>query len=389
MAVKQISAEKLLLPVGSLPHPSITVNEAGMIEAVSTVDGLPSQDGTVLTSAFLDVHTHGAVGHDVMRATAAELSRMQRFLATRGVGWYLPSTVTASLDATLRAVENLADAIERGPQPGEAQPIGLHLEGPFLCPLKRGMHPTAHLQTPSIELFDRLQEAARGHVLLMTVAPELPGALDLIRHATAGGVKISLGHSNATAEETRLGIEAGAVSATHTFNAMRPLDHREPGILGTTLDDERLYAEMICDEVHVSAPMIRLWWKAKSENRVLLVTDALEATGGADGSYSLGGTAVTVRDGRAFVTEDLAAGKETLAGSLLTMDVAIANLKRLTQASLDRLVRAASHNPAAMLGRPELTSLAPGSMANFNRFDPSGRLVQTYLRGESVPPFAP
>ncbi len=166
---------------------------------------------------------------------------------------------------------------------------------------------------------------------------------------------------------------------------MRPLDHREPGILGIVLDDDRLFAELICDGIHVEPPVVRLWLKSKSEARAILVTDAMSAAGMPDGDYMLGQFSVSVANGRAQLKEDIAAGKETLAGSVLTMDRAVANLQAFTHAPLGVATRLASHNPAAMLGVPELTRLAPGSVANLNRFDETGRLIATYIRGREVP----
>ena len=407
-----ITARHLITDIGSVEFAVLTITPEGTIGEIYSDPRSLHDDRTTLTAAFLDVHTHGAMGHDVMSASAADLSEMQRFLATRGVAHYLPTTVTATIDNTLRALESLADAIEAAPRNGEAQPIGIHLEGPFLSHAKRGVHPPALLQPPSIELFDRFHTAARGHIRLMTIAPEPnaatnPGgpsfasfakggvssearpyaasaAPELIAYAAALGVKISLGHSNATAAETLAAIDAGATSATHTFNAMRPLDHREPGILGIVLDDDRLFAELICDGVHVEPPVVRLWLKSKSENRAILVTDAMSAAGMPDGDYMLGQFSVSVANGRAQLKEDIAAGKETLAGSVLTMDRAVANLQAFTHAPLGVAIRLASHNPAAMLGVPELTRLAPGSVANLNRFDETGRLIATYIRGREV-----
>ena len=379
-----LNAGRLLLGPAQLPNQGIAIDEDGKITAIAPAEIGADDAATTLAPAFLDIHTHGALGHDVMSATPAEFRVLQRFLATRGVAHYLPTTVTAGVDTTLRALERMADAIERSPQPGEAQPIGIHLEGPFLSHPKRGVHPAEHLLTPSVELFERLQQAARGHILLLTLAPELPGALDLIAHAAGRGVRVSLGHTDATAAETLAAIDAGARSATHTFNAMRALDHREPGVLGTVLDDERVYAELICDGVHVAPAIVRLWLKAKGPTRAILVTDAMSATGCGEGEYTLGGLPVTVAGSRALHTGDLAAGKETLAGSLLTMDTAVANLQRMTGVDLPTAVAMASHTPAAMLGRPELTAVAPGLPANLNRFDANGHLIATYLRGLEV-----
>ena len=383
MPSKTITARRLLTDSAVVDYPVLTLAGDGTIAMIGSDPKALAQEVDTLTAAFLDVHTHGAMGHDVMSASPAQLGEMQRFLAQRGVAHYLPTTATTSIDATLHALSALADAIEAPIHNKEAHPIGLHLEGPFLSHAKRGVHPAHELQRPSIELFDRFHQAARGHIALMTLAPELPGALDLIRHAVSLGVKVSLGHSNALAADTLAAIDAGAASATHTFNAMRALDHREPGILGIALDDDRLFAELICDGVHVAPPLVRLWLKAKGRDRAILVTDAMSAAGMPDGDYKLAGLAVHVANGRAELSEDLAQGKQTLAGSVLTLDRAVANVQSFTGASLADAARFASHNPAAMLGQPELTRIAAGSPANLNRFNPSGKLVAIYLRGQS------
>lgn len=385
-----LTARRLITHEAVVDFAVIEIADDGNIATISSDPGVKSTD--TLTAAFFDIHTHGARNHDVMSATPAGLSEMQLFLATRGLAHYLPTTVTAPIDATLRSLESLANAIEAEANAGEAQPVGIHLEGPFLSHAKRGVHSLDLLQPPSVELFDRFQNAARGHIKLVTIAPEpkaIPSrpssaAIDLIRHAVAIGVRVSVGHSDATAAETLAAIEAGATSATHTYNAMRPLDHREPGILGTVLDDERLFAELICDGIHVTPALVRLWLKAKTAERAILVSDSISATGMPDGNYMLGPLKVTVAKGVAQLAEDLAADKQTLAGSVLTLDRAVANLQAFTSATLADATRLASHNPAAMLGHAKLTHLAPGSHANFNIFDAYNRLVATYIRGQRV-----
>ena len=379
-----ITARRLLTDIGSVEFPVLIVGDDGTLTDISSDPTSLAHEEDTLTSAFFDVHTHGAMGHDVMSASPAELRMVQHFLARHGVAQYLPTTVTAPVDSTLRALESLADAIEAEPQPLQAQPRGIHLEGPFLSHAKRGVHPAGDLQKPSIELFDRFQQAARGHICLLTIAPELSGATELIAYATSLGVRCSLGHTDALANEARAGIDAGATSATHTFNAMRALNHREPGVLGVTLDSEKLYAELICDGVHVAPELVRLWLRSKGTGRAILVTDAMSAAGMPEGRYKLGELDVDVADGRATLAGDPKRGAHTLAGSVLTMDRAVANLRQFTGASIAEATRLASHNPATMLGRPELTRLAPGGMANLNRFDASGRLVATYLQGELV-----
>ena len=375
-----LTGRTLITAIGTVAHPVITVSEHGLIEDISTDVSIRSE--AVLTPTFLDVHIHGAAGCDVMKSSPIELSRIQRFLASRGTGHYLPTTVTAKVDDTLRTLEALADAIERQTPGDEAEPVGIHLEGPFLSHTKRGVHSADLLQRPSVDLFDRFQQAGRGHIKLLTIAPEVDGALELIAHANSIGVKSSMGHTNATAAEAGAAIEAGASSATHTFNAMRALDHREPGILGTVLDRPDLYADLICDGIHVAPALVRLWLKVKGE-RAILITDGISATGMPDGEYHLGPLAVMVKDGRCTLTD----APDTLAGSVLTLDRAVANLRAFTGCSLEQAVRCASSQPAAMLGMGDsIASLRVGQPANLNRYSASGVLEETYLRGRRVLP---
>jgi N-acetylglucosamine-6-phosphate deacetylase len=386
-----LTARTLITAIGSIAYPAIAVGPTGLIEDISTDASITSDK--ILTPTFLDIHIHGAAGYDVMLASPRDLSRIQRFLARRGTSHYLPTTVTASSDDTLAALDRLGAAIE-SPTPGdEAEPIGIHLEGPFLSHAKRGVHPAELLQHPSIELFDRFQQAARGHIRLLTIAPELPWSDELIGHATGSGVRVSLGHTNATLEETREGVQGmfnaisgqpqpsfDRLSATHTFNAMRPLDQREPGVLGFVLD-QPVFAELICDGIHVAPELVRLWLRLKQE-RAILVTDAISATGMPDGPYMLAGLPVTVSEGRA----SLSGAPETLAGSVLTLDRAVSNLRKFTGCTLETAVRCASSQPATLLGLEDtIASLRPGQPASFNQYGADGQLEATYLYGQRLP----
>ncbi|ADW69124.1 N-acetylglucosamine-6-phosphate deacetylase [Granulicella tundricola] len=370
-----LTARTLITAIGTVEYPAITIGPTGLIEDISTDPTIRST--AILTPTFLDIHFHGAAGEDLMAATPEGISKIQRFLATRGTSHYLPTTVTAPIDDTLRALEHLADAIEHPSAPGEATPLGIHLEGPFLSHIKRGVHPTELLQKPSIALFDRFQQAARGHIKLLTIAPESEGALELITYATHQGIRVTMGHTNATAAETNAAIVAGATSGTHTFNAMRALDHREPGIVGVILDRDDLFSDLICDGIHVAPALVRLWFRLKQE-KAILITDAMSATGMPDGEYHLGSFAVTVKDHRCTLTD----APDTLAGSVLTLDQAVANLQSFTNATLAQAVRCASSHPARMLGLEDtIASLRPGQPATFNQYTPEGRLEATYLQG--------
>ena len=368
---------------GLIDRPVIVV-EDGAIAAISSQADIQipanaevhSFADATLAPAFFDVHIHGAAGHDVMEGSTEALLAMGKLLASRGTAAYLATTVTAPVDATLTALDRLAGLIRRGTGEAAAWPIGIHLEGPFLSHAKKGVHPPALLLEPDIALFDRMLEAAEGQVRLMTLAPELPGAVELTAHAAARGVRVSVGHSNATAAETRAAIAAGATSATHTFNAMRPLDHREPGILGIALTDDSLFAELICDGIHNAPEMVRLWWKAKGPQRAILVTDAMSATGMPDGEYKLGGFAVQVAGGRAMANG-------VLAGSVLTLNRALENFIRFTGASVEDGLRLLTANPAEMTGLIA-GQLAIGRPANFVAVNSSGKLIASVHAGRVV-----
>ena len=331
----------------------------------------------VIVPGFFDIHVHGGVNCDVMRGTADEMKKFEIFLARHGVTSYFPTTVTASQDATLSALERLADRIEAA-ENGEngARPLGIHLEGPFLSHARRGVHPPLDLVAPSVAAFDKLWQAARGHVRMLTIAPELNGAQEVIAEATKRGVFVSIGHSDATLEQARRGITAGARHATHTFNAMRPLDHRAPGILGEVLTNNQLSADVIADGIHVHPTVIDLLFRAKGIENFVLITDAISATGMPDGRYMLGTLEVELKDGRC--TRD-----GNLAGSALTMDRAVLNVMKFAGLDLQQAVGAASMNPAKVVGIKKGT-IEPGADADFVLLTPTGEVRATVIKGVVV-----
>jgi N-acetylglucosamine-6-phosphate deacetylase len=388
--VKRVfQARKLLTPLETVED-AVMIVEDGVIAAIGSRGDLETPGGTepvdfgdaVIAPAYFDQHLHGGGGFDVMEATGAALSGVGRFLARHGVAGYLATTVTASMEATLASLGGLAGLIGRAEDGragvGEAVPVGIHLEGPFLSHEKRGVHPPELLLTPTVELFDRFWQAAEGRILLMTIAPELPNALEVIGYASGLGVRVSLGHSNAIAEVARAGIAAGAVSATHTFNAMRTFNQREPGILGVVLDAGSLYAEIISDGYHVDPMAVRLFWKAKGGERAVLITDGISATGMPDGQYKLGNMDVEVIDGKC-----MAGG--AIAGSTLTMDRAVSNFRAFTGAGLDQVIGLAGRNPARMLGlEGRFGSLVVGGRGDFVVLEEDGNLRATFLSGQAI-----
>ncbi len=383
------TARRLFTPTEEISDPLLVI-EDGRIAELSSRSGqavaanalIVDFGDATLAPGFLDIHIHGGAGIDAMRAAASELPRLGKFLATHGVTGYFPTTVAAPLDVTCAALGRLADAIEADSgsnsgngDPASARPLGIHLEGPFLSHKRRGVHPPEYLATPTVEIFDRLWQAARGHVRMMTIAPEIPGAMEVIAEAARRGVCVSIGHSDAEMPIAQQAVKAGARHATHTFNAMRPLDHRDPGIIGEVLSDDSITADLIADGIHVAPPVVKLFLQAKGVERAVLITDAISATGMPDGLYKLGPIEVDVKDGKCTANG-------SLAGSVLTMDRAIRNVTQFSNWGLRDAVRAATLNPARAAGLPPtLGLLTPGAQADFTVLSPSGEVVKTIVGG--------
>jgi N-acetylglucosamine-6-phosphate deacetylase len=381
------TASRLYTPEQEIVNPLLVV-EDGLISEVSTRSekeisrniSLVDFGDAVLAPGFVDIHIHGGAGLDAMRALPSELPRLGKFLTTHGVTGYFPTTVAAPLDATCAALGRLADAIETAAtttngHPVQARPLGLHLEGPFLSHKRRGVHPPENLVAPTVDIFERLWQAARGHVRMLTIAPEIPGAMGVIAEAARRNVCVSIGHSDAEMPVAQDAVTAGARHATHTFNAMRPLDHRDPGIIGEVLSDDRLSADIIVDGIHVAPPVVKVFLQAKGYERAVLITDAISATGMPDGRYQLGPIEVDVKDGKCT-------SNGSLAGSVLTMDRAVRNVTKFSHWSLRDAVRAATLNPARATGlSARHGALTPGAFADFTVLSATGEVLKTIVGG--------
>lgn len=386
-----LSANRLYTPQEEILEPLLFI-ENGRIVSVSSrsqrevpanakvVDLTHDCPGAILVPGYVDIHVHGGIGVDVMRADPSDLQRLNTFHAMHGVTGYFATTVAAPIDETCRAFERLANAIEAAENSRESNggaqaiPLGIHLEGPFLSHQRRGVHPPEYLIEPTVAIFDRLWQAARGHVRMMTIAPELPGALEVISEAARRKVCVSIGHSDASLEAARAGVHAGARHATHTFNAMRPLDHRAPGILGEVLTDNEISADIIADGIHVAREVVEIFLQAKGFAHSVLITDATAAAGMPDGKYQLGPIEVTVKDG--MCTKD-----GNLAGSVLTMDRAVRNITQFARWSLRDAVRAATLNATQAAGLTHHGRLAAGTEANIVVLSPDGEVKKTIVRG--------
>jgi len=361
------------------------VGPKGKVKVPRGAEVVDHREQTIVPG-FIDVHIHGAAGNDFMDGSPQAVSSAAKYLARKGTTSFVASTVTASVDATLTAVRALAEAIraqrisgEQQDQPPAAEILGIHFEGPFLNGKRRGAQPAAHIQPPSVQLLREFLDAAKGNGRIITLAPEVEGALPLLKYARRRGLRVSIGHSDATLEEAERALDAGATHATHVFNAMRPFSHRDPGIIGAVLTDDRVLAELVCDGIHVHPRAVQLLARAKGLDRLLLISDGGPGTGMPDGNYRIYEFDVTIVDG---VCRDQ---QGNLAGSTVTLDAELRNLMKYTGHSYAEVLPCATSNPARLLGLEKRKGvIAPGADADLVALDAEYRVVQTYVAGRPV-----
>jgi N-acetylglucosamine-6-phosphate deacetylase len=360
----------------------------GVIEAIGPRQGmsLPAGAEEIATQertaipGFVDVHIHGAGGHDVMEGTEEALAGVARTVARHGTTSFVATTVTASPEDTCRSVEGIARFIATQHETDEARAevLGIHYEGPFISPVRRGVHPVEWIQLPSAPLLEKFFHAASGNARILTIAPELLGAAPCIDAARKAGVVVAMGHTDATYEQARAAIARGARHAVHVYNAMRPFSHRDSGVIGAVLTSPEVSAELIADGVHVEEAAMRLLLQAKGAGCVILVSDGISATGMPDGNYTLGKFEVTVSGGVCRNAE----GK--LAGSTLTLDRALRNVVGLGVPLIDA-VRMLTVNPATLLGIEfKKGALRIGADADIVLLDESLQVTNVWARGVSL-----
>ncbi len=318
-----------------------------------------------LLPGFVDVHIHAFGGMDTMDGEKA-VRHMSRELKKQGVSAFLPTTMSASLQDTLSALKGI-DAVRRNPEKDGAVVIGAHMEAPFLSKERRGAQVADYFTPPSMNAWHELTGAFSSVARIVTMAPELDGAQEWIREIASRGIVVSIGHTNASCELVHQAASWGATHVTHLFNAQTPLHHREPGVPGATLTDSRLYAELICDGIHLHPDIIRLTWLCKGREKAILVTDAMEAAGMPDGTYSLGGQTVHVKDGAARLSSG------TLAGSTLTMPKGFQNLIHIGIPPEDA-VYMATQGPAESIGEKLAGRIVKGAPGIFTRWDSAWNL---------------
>jgi N-acetylglucosamine-6-phosphate deacetylase len=370
---------RVLTPDEELAGATVVVRD-GRIEAMGVGLAPPAGartfdlTGLTLAPGFIDIHVHGGGGFSLITEDPDEIRSYARWVVSRGVTGFLATLVGAPLPQMKRW---LAAAVAADDGVDGARPMGVHLEGPFVNPARRGALPSEGLRPPDGAEFLALADAAQGHLKVITLAPELPGAADMVAAARQRGVVVSMGHTDATYEQALEAIEWGVRHATHCFNGMRPFHHRDPGCLAAILSSPSLSAELIADGVHVDPGAMALLLAAKGPQGTILVTDGIPAAGLGDGAYSLAGEAIQVRGGVASLPDG------TLAGSVATMDRAVRNVVRLGLAPLAEAARMASTNPAAALGLGQrLGRVAPGFAADLVVLDERLEVAMTFVGGQ-------
>lgn len=328
--------------------------------------------GPIIAPGFIDIHVHGWAGHDAMGDEAA-LDGMSRALLQRGVTSFLPTAVTAPLDRLRSFAATVRTWLPRSPNDG-ARPLGFNLEGPFLAAAKRGAHSESLLRHPSSVSDADLDDLIDG-LRVITIAPELAGAVPLIDRLARAGVRVSLGHSAASLAQARGGYAAGAVSTTHLFNAMSGLAHRDPGLALAALLHDDVWTELIADGHHVDRALWPLIARMKPADKLVLVSDAIPIAGSDRDSEWLGELEVRIADGRATLADG------TMAGSVITLDTAVRELVA-SGVELPRAVRAASTNPAELLGLADIGRLADGCRADLVQLDGELRVGRVMRAGQ-------
>lgn len=376
-----IQGGTVLTPYMLLPDHTVVL-EGGKVTALTgqpvlaeAGDQVIDAQGNWVVPGFIDVHVHGSDGYDAMDNTSASLHGMGRFFARHGVTSYYATTSSAPPDTILGAIET----VKFTGQPDDgAQHLGVHIEGPYLNPAHCGAQDVDVMRDPDPDEYENWLES--GVVKLVTVAPERPGTLDFIAEATQDGVEFAVGHSGATYDQMQAAANYGLRQATHTYNGMLGLQHRHPGTLGAVLTDDRIYAQLIADGIHVHPAMVKLLIRAKGTARTILITDAIRAAGLPDGDYDIGdGQIATVTDGIVRVPSG------SLAGSTLTLDQAIRNVVAFTGMSLLEVLPMATAVPAEAMGLiGRKGTLALGADADLVVLDQALHVKATVVAGRVV-----
>ena len=350
---------------------NIVEDESVNLEEYQTIiDG----EGMFLAPGFIDIHNHGNSGYDVMDATEEALDKIGEYHISNGVTSYLGTALTSSYENLTKAIENIVSYKNKD---DKAQVIGIHLEGPFFNSIKKGAQPEKYIDTPSVEKIQNLLDVSDGMLKMVSLAPELIGSMDLIRYLKKQDIVVAMAHSNAEYKPAKEGIENGITVATHLYNGMRNFTHREPGIIGASLTDDRVYCEIIYDRFHLHDVAVKIALKMKGYDKTVLVSDAMMAAGLEDGEYDLGGQKVFVKD----KLPRLESG--SIAGSTLNLQLSVYNMINFLQVPINEAVKMASLNAAKAINMDKhLGSIEIEKDANMILFDDKIDIKKVFIGGK-------
>lgn len=377
-----LTGARILTPEEEIERGTVVIGDGRILAVGEDVQPPPEAAVTELPNAtlapgFIDMHVHGGGGFSLATPDPEEVRSYARWVVNKGVTSFLASVAADTPDegeACLRGAAQVAGPVANG-----ANLLGVHLEGPFVNPIRRGALPESWLRSPDVGLLRRFIDAAAGHLCVLTVAPELAGARAVQDEAVAAGCVVALGHSDASYEGAREAFAAGARHLTHAFNAMRPLHHREPGLLGAALDSPAVTVELIADGVHIHPAVARLLLLAKGGANVALITDGVAPAGLSQGVFRTGGREARLAQGRVTLADG------TIAGGAATMDIIVRNVVEWGLASLSDAVRMASTVPARVLGLDGRKGrIAPGYDADLVALDEELEVVMTWVGGRML-----
>ncbi|MBA7498922.1 N-acetylgalactosamine-6-phosphate deacetylase [subsurface metagenome] len=369
-----VSGKAIIIEKGRIRE---IVNKEELSTATLTgVEVIEAKDKFIVPG-YIDIHIHGGGGSDVMDGDYESINKIAIAHSHFGTTSFLPTTMTMSKDKIIRSLRSICEAVKKGTAGAEI--LGIHMEGPYINPEKKGAQKEDEIKKISIEEFLEFNQASGNLIRLVTIAPEMPGAIGLIKYLYKQGIITSVGHTNATYVQTQAGIQAGLSHVTHTFDAMRGLHHREPGVVGAALTSPELTVEIIADGVHIHPIVLKILTKIKEGEKVVLITDAMRAAGLKEGTYDLGGQEVIVTKGQARLKDG------TLAGSVLTMDKAVKNMVNKIGIQLPKAIQMASFNPARSIGIDDKKgSLEPGKDADIVILNKNLEAELTIVAGKIV-----
>lgn len=376
----------IITPFHLISDKDIIVEEGKIIEIVNkeelstaTLTGAEVIEGKdkYIVPGYIDIHVHGGGGSDVMDGDYEAINQIAIAHSHFGTTSFLATTMTMNKDKIIRSLRSICEAVKKGTAGAEI--LGIHMEGPYINSEKKGAQREEDIKKVSIEEFSEFNQASGNLIRLVTIAPEMPGAIELIKYLYKQGIIASVGHSNATYAQVQAGIQAGLSHVTHTFNAMRELHHREPGVVGAALTSPELTVEVIADGIHIHPIVLKILTKIKEGEKIVLITDAMRAAGLKEGTYDLGGQEVIVTKGQARLKDG------TLSGSVLTMDKAVKNMASKVGVPLPKAIQMASFNPARSIGIDDKKgSLEPGKDADIVILNKNLETELTIVAGKIV-----